>query len=280
MTTKMEHKNILELLSSNEDTGSFEAVIATTGVVDSDGDVIAEGAMAGNTVPILPAHDSSSVPLGKARVEERDDQVVAIGKFNLDIQVARDWFSAIKADLQDPPPKFEYSWGFIPTKFRFEERDDMQVRVIEELDLLEVSPVLRGASVGTRTLSAKQRRDVEDEKNSEDAAESEQTNEDEQKGDDNEQPKVKLVDQVRMAREMAEAAVSRAGEVAQLRAEKRKHLGDEAVKELLQLGSEVEVLVQVCKSVDEILSSPDAVKIDEKARALAEYMSVRARWGR
>lgn len=273
MSTKMEHKNILaELLASNEDTGSFEAVIATTGVVDSDGDVIAEGAMAGNTVPILPAHDGSSVPLGKARVEEREDQVVAVGKFNMDIQAAREWFSAIKADLEDPPAKFEYSWGFIPTKFRFEERDDMQVRVIEELDLLEVSPVLRGASVGTRTLSAKERREKDDAKaDAEPEADAK---------DAEDEPKLKLVDQVRMAREMAEAAVSRVGELAESRAKQGKHLGDEAVKELLQLGSEVEGLSQVCKKVEEIMESPDAAKIDEKARALANYMAVRARWDR
>lgn len=280
MTTKMEHKNILaELLASNEDTGGFEAVIATTGVVDSDGDVIAGGAMEGNTVPILPAHDSSSVPLGKARVEEREDQVVAVGKFNMDIQAAREWFSAIKADLEDPPAKFEYSWGFIPTKFRFEERDDMQVRVIEELDLLEVSPVLRGASVGTGTLSAKERRENEaeeaEEAEAEDGAETE-----EEKEEDADEPKLKLVDQVRLAREMAEAAVSRVGELAESRAKQGKHLGDEAVKELLQLGSEVDGLAQVCKNVDEIMASPDATKIDEKARALADYMTVRARWGR
>lgn len=277
MTTKMEHKNILaELLASNEDTGGFEAVIATTGVVDSDGDVIAGGAMEGNTVPILPAHDSSSVPLGKARVEEREDQVVAVGKFNMDIQAAREWFSAIKADLADPPAKFEYSWGFIPTKFRFEERDDMQVRVIEELDLLEVSPVLRGASVGTGTLSAKERREKEDADAKVDAEPDPETD----AKDDDDEPKLKLVDQVRMAREMAEAAVARVGELAESRAKQGKHLGDEAVKELLQLGSEVDGLAQVCKKVDEIMESPDATKIDEKARRLANYMAVRARWGR
>lgn len=273
MTTKMEHKNILaELLASEDDTGSFEAVIATTGVVDSDSDVIAPGAMEGNTVPILPAHDSGSVPLGKAKIEERDDQVVAIGKFNLDIQAAREWFSAIKADLQDPPAKFEYSWGFIPTKFRFEEQDDMQVRVIEELDLLEVSPVLRGASVGTRTLSAKERREKDDAKADADP-------EKDAKGADDE-PRVKLADEVKAALDTAASAVQRVSEVSEARAKRGKHLDSEVLKELVLLGSEIASLVELSHNITDMKPAEESEDLNKKARALAAYMAHRARWGR
>lgn len=151
-------KTTLVQLKQAGDAGSFEAVIATFDEVDQDGDVIEPGAFDGATVPVLPAHDSRSVPLGKATVEERGEKAVAVGRFNLDVAAARDWHAAVKFDLEHPPSRQEWSWGFVPTKFRFEERDDAQVRVIERVDLLEVSPVLRGASVGTATIAAKERK--------------------------------------------------------------------------------------------------------------------------
>lgn len=151
---KIEHKTIGSAKQAT-DAGEFEAVIATFGEVDSDGDVLEKGAFGGQVVSVLPAHDSRSVPLGKASVVDRGDEAVAVGQFNLEIPAARDWSSALRFDLAHPPSKQEWSWGFVPTKFRFDTLDDQEVRVIEAVDLLEVSPVLRGASVGTRTIQAK-----------------------------------------------------------------------------------------------------------------------------
>lgn len=156
MTTNKERKNFRGEWKQIGDEGSFEAVIATLGTVDRDNDVIASGALTQNgSVPILPAHNQGSVPLGKATIEERGDEVIAAGRFNLEVAPARDWHAAIKFDLDNPPAVQEYSWGFLPTKFRNEERDGDQVRILEEVDLMEISPVLRGASIGTRTISAK-----------------------------------------------------------------------------------------------------------------------------
>lgn len=140
----------------DDDSGEFEAVIATLGVVDSDGDVVESGAFKDvGMVPIQPAHNQGTAALGKVAIEERKDKVVAVGKFNLGTTLGRDWYSAIKFDLAHPPAVQEWSWGYIPLDFKFEERDGDTVRLLERVDLLEVSPVLRGASVGTATLSAK-----------------------------------------------------------------------------------------------------------------------------
>lgn len=282
MSTKIEHKNILaELLDAADESGSFEAIIATFGVADSDGDVIEKGAFGDATVAILPAHDNGSVPLGKAKIEERDDHAVAVGRFNLDVAAARDWHKAIKFDLENPPAIQEWSWGFFPAEWHVGEHNGEQVRFLSEVDTMEVSPVLRGASVGTRTLSAKERRERQEE--DQDGADSTvddgtQTDVDDSGSDDD--TKVKLVDQIRLAREMAEAAASRVGELAESRANQGKHVGDEAMKEFLQLGSEVEGLAHVCEEIHKIASSPEAAKMDEKARALADYMAHRARWAR
>ncbi|MGH9380861.1 MAG: HK97 family phage prohead protease [Thermoanaerobaculia bacterium] len=129
----------------------FEAVIATIGVVDSDGDVIEPGAFAGaGAVPVLWGHDSGVIPIGKVRIEERGDLVVAVGSLIDD--EACSW---LRHDLATPPAAQQWSWGFFPAKFSLGDLDGQQVRFLEEVDLIEVSGVVRGASVGTRTLSAK-----------------------------------------------------------------------------------------------------------------------------
>ncbi len=144
-----------EYVKAAAEPGSFEAVIATFDAIDGDGDVVEHGAFGRAIAPILPAHHQGSVPLGKASVEERGDQAVAVGRFNLATAAGREWFEALKFDLEHPPPRQQWSWGYVPTSWRVERRDDREVRVLEAVDLIEVSPVVRGASVGTRTLAAK-----------------------------------------------------------------------------------------------------------------------------
>ncbi|MGH2378167.1 MAG: HK97 family phage prohead protease [Thermoanaerobaculia bacterium] len=129
----------------------FEAVIATLGVADADGDVIAPGAFAGaGSVPVLWGHDSAAVPIGKATIRERGNLVIAHGSLIDDGACA--W---LRADVATPPAVQEWSWGFLPIRWRFGDLEGRKVRFLEEVDLIEVSGVIRGASVGTRTLSAK-----------------------------------------------------------------------------------------------------------------------------
>ncbi len=153
---KTERKTIGATIKQAGDDGSFEAIIATFGVVDKDGDVVEPGAFGPHPVPVLPAHDQGHVPLGKATIEERGDLAIAVGQFNLDIQAGRDWHSALKFDLANIEPAVqEWSWGFRPKQAQPGQVDGIQVRRLIEIDQREVSPVLRGASVGTATLSAK-----------------------------------------------------------------------------------------------------------------------------
>ncbi len=153
---KAEHKAIDAEIKLDE-LGSFEAAIATFDAIDSDRDIVRPGAFGDAVVSVLPAHDSGSVPLGKVQVKERGNTAVAVGGFNLEIGAARDWSAALKFDLANPPSVQEWSWGFtIPEGgSKIETMDGETVRIISKVDLFEVSPVLRGASVGTGTLSAK-----------------------------------------------------------------------------------------------------------------------------
>jgi hypothetical protein len=149
-------KTVKAKLIDAGDAGSFEAIIATFDEVDSDGDIVLHGAFDNVKVaPIMPAHFHGSVPLGKATIEERVDKAVAVGKFNLDVAPARDWHEAIKFDLEHPPPVQEWSWGYHAIESSEENRDGERIRLLAKLDITEISPVLRGASVGTMTLSAK-----------------------------------------------------------------------------------------------------------------------------
>jgi len=155
MAYEKETKTVEAALQKADDDGSFEAAIATFGEVDKDSDIVMPGAFGSRPVSVLPAHDNTHVPLGKTGVEERGDLAVAVGRFNVEIPAAKNWHSSIKFDLANPPAVQEWSWGFTPVEVAFEEQDGKQVRILHKVDLREVSPVLRGASVGTGTLFAK-----------------------------------------------------------------------------------------------------------------------------
>ena len=153
----IEHKRFKGEIKQTDGEGSFEAVIATLDVVDSDGDIIMPGAFQNATLSVLPAHDSRHIPLGKAKMEDRGDKAVAVGKFNLDVAAAKEWSSALKFDLEHPPAVQEWSFAYHVVESEMETRDEKEVRILKKLDVIEVSPVLRGAGVGTGTIAAKQR---------------------------------------------------------------------------------------------------------------------------
>ena len=143
-----------------DDEGSFEAVIATLGVVDHDGDLTVPGAFKRQSVSILPAHDRRSASLGKAEIFEKGDKAIARGKFNLEIQAAREMHATLKFDLANGDPVQEWSYGFQIKESEEETRDGDTIRILKSLDVFEVSPVLRGAGMGTGTISAKDREKI------------------------------------------------------------------------------------------------------------------------
>ncbi len=69
--------------------------------------------------------------------------------------MGRDWYEALKFDLATGEPVQEWSYGYevMDADFRYSGRT--KVRVIEQTDVHEVSPVIRGAGAGTRTLAIK-----------------------------------------------------------------------------------------------------------------------------
>lgn len=147
--------------------GTASFVIATLGVEDSDGDVTLPGFFGKQDVMVLPAHDSRHVPIGKGTIHEDGNEAIADVRFNMAIASAAEWHSALKFDLDHPGnsgPLQEFSYGYqvLPGGARMGDLGGKQVQFLQPLDdgspgvnVFEVSPVLRGAGVGTRTLGAK-----------------------------------------------------------------------------------------------------------------------------
>lgn len=146
-------------LKALDDSGHGLARIATLSAVDSDGDTYAPGAFGRQWAAIQPAHDGQSVPLGKARVFEAGGEALAELHFNLGTAAGREWHAALKFDLdgcwEGAPPIQQWSYGFSVRASSRDVREGQRVRVLERLDVHEVSPVLRGAGVATATLALK-----------------------------------------------------------------------------------------------------------------------------
>lgn len=161
-------KSFTPAFKAAEADGTASWVMARLNVVDLDGDVTLPGAFGRQHFAILPAHDASHVPLGKASLAEVGDEAVVEARFNLAIPAARDWHAAIMFDLAHPPAVQEYSYAYSLREggAAYGDLDGRRVRYFRPLpdgspglDVLETSPVLRGAGVGTRTLAAKDRHD-------------------------------------------------------------------------------------------------------------------------
>lgn len=139
----------------NESLGQVEAIFATLGVKDKDGDVTNPGAFEDGAECIISAYGHKSwegaLPVGTATIHEVGDKVVLKGQFFMDTTQGRDHFNTVKALGK----KGEWSYGY-----RVEDSEDgnhkgESVRVLKKMHVFEVSPVFRGAGEGTMTTSAK-----------------------------------------------------------------------------------------------------------------------------
>ena len=135
--------------------GVVTAVFATLNVKDHDGDVTLPGAFGDQEAPILPTHDRSAMPLGKAIIREEKAEAIAELHFNLDTAAGRDWFSALKFDFENGTPRQEYSYGFDVLEREGGMFNGEPVQLLKKLKVHEVSPVLLGAGISTRTVAVK-----------------------------------------------------------------------------------------------------------------------------
>lgn len=151
----MKTKRFNGSVKQTSDTGEVQAVFATMGVIDHDGDVIQPGAFGVQNTAFLFAHNAHDIPLGKARIFEEGNEAIADIKINMDIERGREVHSALKFDMENGEPLQEFSFGFDVVDGGFGEFEGEKVRFLKALKVHEVSPVLLGAGVNTRTRAVK-----------------------------------------------------------------------------------------------------------------------------
>ena len=150
----------VKVLDSAE--GIVEAFVNSMGEIDADGDVIDPSAFDNSIlmnmpVSVLAGHDSSKI-IGKVlnahSVQAGDGTARLYNRiqFNLDTQIGREAFSNVSGGYVD-----QWSVGFnIPDGgAELIQQGSNAVRLIKDVDWVEVSSVIRGASPNTTTISAK-----------------------------------------------------------------------------------------------------------------------------
>jgi len=145
----------VELKADGPGRGQVSAVFSTFNVIDADGDVTLPGAFTdGAEVPISSyGHSSwqSGVPVGKGKIRTTDTEAILDGQFFMDTQAGKDTFTAIK----ELGSLGQWSYGYDVLDAEPGVQNGVDVRLLKALLTHEVSPVLVGVGVNTRTLSAK-----------------------------------------------------------------------------------------------------------------------------
>ncbi|MFD3698507.1 hypothetical protein ACFWUZ_20550 [Streptomyces sp. NPDC058646] len=137
------------------DSGHIEAVFATLGVRDHDGDIVLPGAISEGPVIISDWNHTSwesARPIGRGNIKIVGDQARLEGQLFMDSEAGREAHAVLKglADLA------EFSWSL--DDIQAHKGNDSQgrpTRYIDKVRVREVSPVLQGASINTRLLSLK-----------------------------------------------------------------------------------------------------------------------------
>ena len=155
---KPETKTLQLQLKADEDDapeGSFRATFSTLKVIDHHGDVTLPGAFKDGAEVFVGAyqHEMWSLPVGKGVIGSDDERAWVDGAFFLDTTPGGDTYRTVKnaGGLME--------WSYIFTVEDAEWVDEHRqgedvlhdVRVLKELDVWSVDPVLRGAGIGTGT---------------------------------------------------------------------------------------------------------------------------------
>lgn len=159
----MDRKSLARVEVKDAAKGEVEAVFATLDVIDKDNDVTRKGAYTEGQEVVISAYNHKSwegaLPVGVGTIHEVGNEVVMKGRFFLNTAAGREHFEVIK----ELGARQEWSYGFNVDQSEPGQHEGKSVRILQKMSVHEVSPVLRGAGVGTRTTSAKSFKDELDE---------------------------------------------------------------------------------------------------------------------
>lgn len=137
--------------------GEVSAVFSTFDVMDKDGDVTPSDAIKDGEPFVVSAYGHTSwageLPVGKGVIRTTKSEAIAEMQFFMDTTQGRDTFNAV-AELAKSGLG-EWSYGFDILDAQPGVFDGKDVRILTGVKVFEVSPVLVGAGVNTRTLSVK-----------------------------------------------------------------------------------------------------------------------------
>jgi hypothetical protein len=149
-------KTLSGVTVKDESQGQVSAVFATFNVIDRDGDLTLPGAIKDGTEVVISAYGHSShddeLPVGKGVIRTTDTEAILEGQFFMNTTAGRETFEVVK----ELGPLGEWSYSLSDVTRTSVESDGRYYWIIESIGLIkEVSPVLMGAGINTRTLSAK-----------------------------------------------------------------------------------------------------------------------------
>jgi hypothetical protein len=161
--SELELKQFGSLEIKDASLGEVEAIVATLGVVDNDGDVILPGAVPvnGATVKLSGyAHDvvlDGAAPVGIGTVVEENGRLLFKGRFFMSTERGREAFHTTKELGADGEWSFGFPNGSVKTaKLTDDWRTKGARRIIATMHPIEASPVFQGAGIGTGTLAVKE----------------------------------------------------------------------------------------------------------------------------
>jgi hypothetical protein len=143
--------------------GEVSAVFATFNVIDKDGDVILPSAIKSGTEVVISAYGHQShqgaLPVGKGVIRITESEAIVDGQFFLKTTAGRETFEVVK----ELGAIGEWSFSLHNVKSHRGQFDGMDVNFLESIFVKEVSPVLIGAGVNTRTVGVKSAASPEEE---------------------------------------------------------------------------------------------------------------------
>ena len=238
METKVFRFSNLKLDSAGE--GTFEAVFATLDAIDHDGDTYDPGAIGSQEVVISQWNHGSwgegadALPIGVGKIFERDNEAIVAGEFDLADPDGQKTYNKLKY-LNDKGRTVEWSFALPNAEWRWERRDDQELRVFTHIDVPEVSPVLLGAGINTRMTAIKNREGS--------------------KMDQDKDKSIAFVKQLDEAVETVESVLARAKEIRNLRAKSDEEgMSRRSTRRLKALR---EAMAEAIEDVDELLTNPN-----------------------
>jgi len=154
------HKHLSRVEIKSADKGQASAVFATFNVVDKDGDVTLPGAFEDGAEVLISSYQhtswSGALPVGKGKIRTTAKEAICDMQFFMDTTAGRDTFEVVK----QMGARQEWSYGFDVVEAEWGTLDGREVQLLKKLLTHEVSPVLVGAGVNTRTLAVKSQKEA------------------------------------------------------------------------------------------------------------------------